>query len=58
MFIEVLSSTHIHVVVAFPGQTTLVLMRSEDTIPQPDQGNPNFVAGRKESSPCDPATQH
>ena len=37
------------VVVVFPGQTTLVLMRSEDTIPQPGQGNPYFVAGRKES---------
>ena len=33
----------------FPGQTTLVLMRSEDTIPQPGQGTPYFVAGRKES---------
>ena len=46
------------VVVAFPGQTTLVLMRSEGTIPQPGQGNPYFVAGRKESSHCGPATQH
>ena len=33
-------------------------MRSEDTIPQPDEGNPYFVAGREESSPCGLATQH